>query len=102
MDSNYSSRSESNNYSPKTGKTSISYDSDSVDNGEISSISTSSEDNNLLGGCRDTFIIDKSKTNSKSELKEHKLGSNNLYAALHNAYLLKTMRKPTKKKVSIM
>ena len=58
-DSNSLSRSESNNSSPETGKTSIFYDSDSADDDEISSSSISSKDNNLLDGCRDAFIIDK-------------------------------------------
>ena len=44
-DSESSSISESNNYSPKIRKTSIAYDSNSSDNGKISSIYISSEDN---------------------------------------------------------
>ena len=68
-DRNSSSSSESNNYSPKTRKTSITYDSDSANDGKISSSSTSSEDNNCLDGCRDEFIIDISETNSKYKFK---------------------------------
>ena len=98
LDSNYSSSSESNNYSTKTGKISIAYDSDSADDGEISSFSNGREDNNWLDSCRDALIIDKSKTNSKSKLKEQKLGSNNLDASLHDAYILNTLRNPTNKK----
>ena len=95
-----SSRSESNNFYPKTGKkkSSITYDSDSDDDGEISSSSTSSEDRNWIDGCREAFIIDKEKTNSKSKLKEHKLSSNKWYVALHDAYLLNTLLKPTNQK----
>ena len=76
-DSNFSSRSESNNYSTKYGKkkTLITYNSGSTDDDKISSISISRYD----------FIIDKSATNSKSKLKEHKLSSNNLDASLHDA-----------------
>ena len=95
-----SSRSESNNFYPKTGKkkSSITYDSDSDDDGEISSSSTSSKDSNWIDSFRDTFIRDKSTTNSKSKLKEHKLSSNNLDTALQDSYLLNTLRKPTNKK----
>ena len=67
-------------------------------NDEISSSSISSEDNNLLDGCRYAFIIYKSKTNSKSKVKEHKLISNSLDNALHVTYLLKYLRKPTNRK----
>ena len=73
-------------YSTKTGKTSIAYDSDSAGYVKISSSYTSSEENNGLDGCRDAFIIENSKTNSKSKLKEQKLSSNTLDAALNDAY----------------
>ena len=51
-DINSSSSSESNNYSTKSRKkkTSIIYDSDSADNGKISSSSTSSKYSNLMDG----------------------------------------------------
>ena len=71
------SRSESYHSSNKTGKTSYNNDSDPTDDEEISTISSSSKDNIWLDGCRDAFIIDKLKTNSRLNLKEHKLSSNN-------------------------
>ena len=52
--------------------------------------SSSSEDNNWLNGCRDAFIIDKLKPNSKSKIKENKLSSNNLDKVWHDARLLNT------------
>ena len=58
-DINSSYRSESNNPYTKTGRNSITYDSDSADDGKIISSSTINEDNNWLDGCRDEFIIDK-------------------------------------------
>ena len=42
--------------------------------------------------------MDKSKTNSKSKLKEHRLSSNNLDKALHDAYLLNTLLNQTNEK----
>ena len=51
-----------------------------------------------LDGCIDAFVIDKLKTESKSKIKEHKLSSNNLDKALHDAHILNTLRKPTNKK----
>ena len=45
-------------------------------------------------GCRDLIIIDK-LTNSTSNIKEHKLSSNNLDTALNDAQLLNTLRKPS-------
>ena len=45
---------------------------------ESSSGSISSEDNIWLDGCRYVFIVDKLKTNSTLNIKEHKLSSNNL------------------------
>ena len=75
---NSSSRNKSNHSSKETGKTSIFYDSDSAYDDKISTSSISIEDDIWLDGCRDAFIIDKLKTNSKSNLKQHTLGSNNL------------------------
>ena len=90
--------SESDNPLDEYGKTSISYNSDYANNDKSSSSSISSEEKNWLDGCRDTFIIDKLKPNIKSNIKEHKLSSNNLGRALHDAHLLKNMRNPTNKK----
>ena len=41
------------------------------------------------------MVIDR-LNNSTSKIKEHKLSSNNLYKALHDAHLLNTLRKPSK------
>ena len=60
---------ESNNYSPENGKTSITYDSDSSDDDKIISSYISSEENNSLDGCRDEFIIYKSKPIVNPSLK---------------------------------
>ena len=79
-------------------KTSITYDSDSSNDGEISSIYTSSEDINSIDSWRDAFMIDKPATNSKSNLKKHKLSYNNLDAESHYAYLINILQKPTNKK----
>ena len=46
-------------------------------------------------GCRELNIID-NLNNSKSNIKEHKLSSNNLDTALNDAHLLNTLRKPSK------
>ena len=55
---------------------------------------TDTEEESWKNGCRDLIIIDK-LTNSTSNIKEHKLSSNNLYTALHDAHLLNTLRKPS-------
>ena len=68
-DSNSSPSSESENSPDENEKTSIAYDSYSADNEESSSSSISIEESNLLDGCRDAFIIDKLKPNSKSKIK---------------------------------
>ena len=64
---------------------------------ESSSGSISSEDNIWLDGCRYVFIVDKLKTNSTLNIKEHKLSSNNLDKELHDSHLLKTLQNPTNK-----
>ena len=46
-------------------------------------------------GCRELNIID-NLNNSKSDIKEHKLSSNNLDTALNDAHLLNTLRNPYK------
>ena len=91
-DINSSSVSEADNSPDKYEKTSIAYDSESADNDESSGISVGSEDNIWLGGCRDSFIIDKLKPNSKSKIKEHKISANNLDKALHDAHILNTLQ----------
>ena len=96
-DINSSSSSDSNSSSPETGKLSITYDSYSSGYEKISSSSISSEDNNWLNCCRYVLIINKSKTNSKSNLRRKKIGSNNLDKSLYDAYLLNTLQKPTNK-----
>ena len=99
-DSNSSSISESNSFSPQNGKKkiSITYDSDSTDDGKISSSSTRINNSNWIDGCRDDFIIDKLTTNSKYKLREQKLSFNNLDAELQDFYLLNTPQKSTNKK----
>ena len=60
-----------------------------------SNSATDTEEESWNNGCRDLIIIDK-LNNSTSNIKEHKLSSNNLDKALHDAHLLNTLRKPTK------
>ena len=79
----------------KGRKNSMDYDSESGNSDESSNSATDTEEEAWNNGCRDVFVIDK-LNNSKSNIKEHKLSSNNLYKALHDAHLLNTMQKPSK------
>ena len=98
MDSDSSSRSEAENYPDEDEKTSITYYSESADDdNKISNSSIGSEENIWLNGCRDAFIINKSKPNSKSNIKKQTLSSNNLDKSLHDDHLLNTMQKQTNK-----
>ena len=55
---------------------------------------TDTEEESWKSGCRDLVIIN-NLNNSKSNIKEHKLSSNNSDTALHDACLLKTLHKPS-------
>ena len=68
----------------------MAYNSYSVNSGESSNSATSTKEEARKNGCRDGFVIDK-LNNSKSNIKELKLISNNLDKALHDAHLLKTL-----------
>ena len=59
-----------------------------------SSDNSGTEEEAWKSGCRDLIIINK-LTNITSNIKEHKLSSNNLDTALNDAYLLNTLRKPS-------
>ena len=63
-----------------------------VNNDESIRSSIISEEEIWLNGCRDVFIIDKLKPNSKSNIKEQKLSSNNLDKALHDAHILNNLQ----------
>ena len=68
--------------------------SESGESDKSSDNATNTEEEAWNNGCRDLIIIDK-LTNRTSNIKEHKLSSNNLDAALHDAHLLNTLRKPS-------
>ena len=56
-------------------------------------MATDTEEEACNNGCRELIIIDKLNNNT-SNIKEHKLSSNNLDRALHDAHLLNTLQKP--------
>ena len=95
LDRDSSSSSEADNSPDEDEKTSIAYDSDSGNSDKISNSATNTKEEAWNNGCRYGFIIDK-LNNSKSKIKEHKLSSNNLDKALHDAHLLNTLRKQYK------
>ena len=95
-DTDYSSSSESHNSKNEDEKTSITYDSESGNDDKSSNSSTNNEKEIWNNCCRDGFIINK-LNNSKSNIKEHKLSSNNLNTAINYSHLLNTMKKPSKK-----
>ena len=95
MESDSSSSSEGENSPDKGEKNSIAYDSDSNNSDKSSNNATDTEEEAWKMGCRDGFVIDK-LNNSKSNIKEHKLSSNNLDKALHDDHLLNNLRKPSK------
>ena len=64
------------------------YKSNSGNSDESSNIATDTKEEARNNGCRDEFFINK-LNNSKSNIKEHKLSSDNLDKALHNTHLLK-------------
>ena len=96
-DRNSSSISEADNSPDEYEKTSIAYDSESSDKDKSSSSFIISEENNWPNGCRDSFIIDKLKPNSKSNIKYHRLSFNHLDKALVYSHLLNTLQSPTNK-----
>ena len=76
-------------------KKSMTYNSKSGNSDESINSATNNEEEAWNNGCRYGFVIDKSN-NSRSNIKEHKLSSNNLEKALHDAHLLNTLRNPSK------
>ena len=72
----------------------MTYNSDSGGSDKSSDNATYTEEEAWNNGCRDLIIID-NLTNITSNIKEHKLSSNNLDTSLHDAHLLNTMRKPS-------
>ena len=65
--------------------------------GEVknSNNATDTEEEAWNNGYRELIVIDK-LNNSISNIKEHKISSNHLDRALHNAHLLNTLQKPSK------
>ena len=90
-----SSSSEEENSSDEGEENSMTYDSESGGSDKSSNSATDTEEEAWNNGCRDLIIIDK-WNNSTSNIKEHKLSSNNLDTALRDAHLLNTLRKPSK------
>ena len=64
----------------------MTYNSESGESDKSSNKATNTEEEALKNGCRDLIIIDK-LNNSTSNIKEHKLSSNNLDKALQDAHL---------------
>ena len=95
LESDSYSSSKGGNSTDEGEKNSISYDSESDNSDERRNSSTDNEEEAWNNDCRDVFFINK-LNNSKSNIKEHKLSSNNLDKALHYAHLLNTLRKPYK------
>ena len=73
----------------------MTYDSESGESDKSSNNATNTKEEAWNNGCRELFVIDK-WNNSKSNIKEHKLSSNNLDTALNDAHLLNTLQKPSK------
>ena len=73
----------------------MTYHSESGGSDKSSNNATNTEEEAWNNGCRELIIIDK-LNNSKSNIKEHKIRSNNLDKALHDYHLLNTLRKPSK------
>ena len=77
----------------------MTYDSESGVSDNSSNIATDTEEEAWNNGCRELIIINKLNNklnNSKFNIKWHKLSSNNLDKALHDAHLLNTLRKLSK------
>ena len=73
----------------------MTYNSDSGGSEKSSDNATDTEEEAWKSGCIDLIITD-NLNNSKSRIKDHKLSSNNLDTALHDAHLLNTLLKPSK------
>ena len=73
----------------------MTYDSELGESDKSSNNATDTEEEAWKSGCRDLIIID-NLNNSKSNIKEHKLSSNDLDTALHEAHIFNTLRKPSK------
>ena len=73
----------------------MTYDSESGESDKSSDNATDTEEEAWKSGCRDLSIID-NLNNSKSNIKEHKLSSNNLDTALNDAHILNNLCKPSK------
>ena len=73
----------------------MTYDSESEGSDKSSNSATDTKEEAWNNGCRHGFVINK-LNNSKSNIKEQKLSSNNLDKELHDAHLLTTLRKPSK------
>ena len=73
----------------------MTYDSESGGSDKSSDNATDTDEEAWKSGCRDLIVTD-NLTNSTSNIKEHKLNSNNLDTALHDAHLLNTLHKPSK------
>ena len=95
MESDSSSSSEGDNSPDEGDKISISYNSESGNSDEISNSATDTEEEAWNNGCRYGFGIN-TLNNSKYNIKEHRLSSKFLDKALHDAHLIKTLRKPSK------
>ena len=95
MERDSSSSSEGDNSPAEGEKNSIAYDSESGNSDKSSNSATDTKEEAWNNGCRDGFVIDK-LSNSKSNIKEHKLSSNSLDKSLHDVHLLNTLRKPSK------
>ena len=94
-ESESSSSSEEENSSDEGEKNSITYDSESGESDKSSNSATDTEEEGRNNGCRDLIVINK-LINSTSNIKEHKLSSNNLDKALHDARLLNTLQNSSK------
>ena len=73
----------------------MTYDSELGESDKSSNNATNTEEEAWKSGRRELNMIDK-LNNSKSDIKEHKLSSNNLDTALNDAHRLNTPRKPYK------
>ena len=72
----------------------MTYNSESGGSDKSSDNATDTEEEAWNNVSRDIIIINK-LNNSTSNIKEHKLSSNNLDTALNDAHLLNTLRKPS-------
>ena len=90
-----SSSSKEENSSDEGEEHSMTYDSELGGSDKSSDNATNTEEEAWKRGCRDLNIIN-NLNNSKSNIKEHKLRSNNLDTVLKDAHLLNTLRSSSK------